>query len=118
MSSPLIHRQFKLPSGCSCSSFVIRETTGVDEQQAAFRADAREGRTTVYAELVRLSIVKVNGEKVSQPFMELENWNSKTRALLRRAYDSINDLSEEEVEVFLQAGEEVTLEPATESQTA
>lgn len=101
----LVHKTFKFPAGCNAESITMRETSGIDEQAAAMEADARGERTTIYQELVRLSIVEVDGKKVQQPFMELNGWNSKTRHLINTAYQAMNDLREDDVKVFLKSAD-------------
>ena len=116
--SQLVHRKFVFPSRCNARDIVLRETNGVDEQRAALQADARGERTSIYQELVRLSIVEVDGEPATQPFLALEQWNSRTRALVQNAYQELNDLQDEEVAAFLSTGKEATVEsaPPKESQ--
>lgn len=108
MEIPLLHRRFKLPKGCSISSIVIRETNGIDEIEAAMSADNLGEKTSILSELVKLAIVEVDGEKVQQPFAELSHYNSKTRALIMRGYEQLNDLPPEELSVFLASSEDVT----------
>lgn len=108
MSVVLLHRKFRLPERCNCSDVVIRETNGIDEQRAALMADSRGERTNVYNELIRLSIVEVDGTPVTQPFTALEQWNSRTRAFIRAQYEVLNDISDEEVAVSKASGEDVT----------
>lgn len=91
--------------GCSIRSFVIRETTGVDEENAALAAKAKGGAATVFEELVRLSIVEVNGQPAEPPLLEYDSWNSRTRAFILQAYKSINGLEEKEVADFLASGQ-------------
>jgi hypothetical protein len=105
----LLHRKFRFPSSCNMQEAVIRETNGVDEQQAALAASLEGERGSLYSELIRLSIVEVDGEKVTQPFLAMDGFNSRTRAFLIRAYESLNDVKEEELAAFLGASEDVTL---------
>jgi hypothetical protein len=108
MANLLLHRLFKFPGKCSVDSVVVRETNGIDEQAAALAASTKGGQASVYTELVRQAIVEVNGQKIQQPYMELEQWNSKTRALLMKAYEQVNELPDEQLSVFLAASEDVT----------
>lgn len=103
----LRHRKFTLPEGCNCSEVVIRETDGIDEQDAAMRAESRGPRGTIFGELVRASVVSVDGKKVDQPFMEMERWNSRTRKLVLQGYQELNDTKDEEDAVFLATAEDV-----------
>lgn len=104
----LTHKRFTFPDKCDVRSVVMRETNGHDEQRAAMQADAQPGRSSVFQELVRLSIVSVDGQLVQQPFLDLDRWNSRTRALVIQAYENLNDLKDEEIAVFLAASEDAT----------
>ena len=108
MSERLVHRKFTFPDGCNCTEITIRETTGIDEQEAALAVETRGARSTVYAELVRLSVVEVDGQKVTQPFLEAEKWNSRTRTLVMKAYETVNRLEDEEIAAFIAASQDVT----------
>lgn len=91
--------------GCSINSFVMKETNGVDEEQAAQMKFAKGGPTSsVFEELVRLSITHVNDKKVEQPLQEYEAWNSRTRAYILQAFKSVNGVEDKEVEDFLAGG--------------
>jgi len=87
---------------------VMRETNGIDEQRAAMQADAKGERSSIYQELVRLSIVSVDGEKITQPYEALDGWNSKSRSLVMEAYGALNNLEPEEVGSFLGSAEDAT----------
>jgi len=104
----LIHRRFRFPDKCNLRSAVLRETNGIDEKQAALASDVGGPGTSIFQELIKLSIVEVDDEKAVQPLNAIEGWNSKTRALLVRAYEQLNDLQDEEIAVFLAASEDAT----------
>jgi hypothetical protein len=91
--------------GCSIQSFTLKETTGLDEENAALAAKAKGGAATVFEELVRLSLVMVNDQPVEPPFGEYDVWNSRTRAFVLQAYRSINGVDEKEVADFLSGGQ-------------
>jgi len=111
-----MRRRFTLPARCDVASFVIREVNGHDEQHAALQVEARgEARTSHYNELIRLSLVEVDGEAVTQPFLAMEEWNTRTRSLLLRGYDKVNGLEDEEVAVFLTGAEVVEPMPAADA---
>jgi hypothetical protein len=80
------------------TSFTLRETNGKDEEYAAERAKAM--KTSMTEELIRVSIVAVNGERVAQPYLALGLWNSKARTRLARAFQEINSASDKEDEDF------------------
>ncbi|MGZ6970966.1 MAG: hypothetical protein ACXVID_04825 [Thermoanaerobaculia bacterium] len=91
--------------GCSIRSFVIKETTGEDEEQAANFRTAKGGSATVFEELVRLSITYVDDVKAEQPLSEYDGWNSRTRAYVLAAFKSVNGVEDKEVDDFLAGGE-------------
>lgn len=101
-------KQFEFPASCSIREIVIRETNGHDEERAAAYAEAKGGKSSTYAELIRTSIISVDGEKVTQPFSAMDEWNSKTRALVIKAFQQLNDLPEKEIADFLEGSKEVT----------
>lgn len=103
----LVHKKFKLSPGCSCSELIMRETNGLDEQKAARLVDARGGVTGIAGELVRQSIVAVDGEKVEQPFMAFDSWNTKTRNLVMEFYENLNGIPGEEIALLKEAGTEI-----------
>lgn len=104
----LLHRKFRFPDKCNLREAVMRETNGVDEQQAALAYEAIGSTTSIFQELIRLSIVEVDGEKTIQPLNDMTNWNSRTRQLITRAYEQLNDLQDEEIAVFLAASVDAT----------
>lgn len=90
--------------GCSIKSFVIKETNGDDEENAANQKLAKGGSATVFEELVRLSITYVDDVKAEQPLTDYDGWNSRTRAYILAAFKSVNGVEDKEVEDFLAAG--------------
>jgi hypothetical protein len=97
---------FQLPQGkgtkrVDIQSVSLREITGKDEVLAASIAEAKGKQGSIQLELVRLAIVKVDGQSVQQPFGDLDGWNSRTRKFVLDAFLSINSTSEKESEVFL-----------------
>lgn len=107
----LAEKTFKFPKGSAVSTITMRETNGIDEQAAALQADARGERSTIYAELVRLSVVAVDGKPVIQPFVELEQWTSVMRALVNDGYTHLNDLKEADKIAFLLGVEDEVAAP-------
>ncbi len=104
----LVHRRFRFPESCNIAELVMRETTGIDEKEAATAADAAQGQSSLYQELIKLSVVSVDGTKIIQPFNDMLEWNSKTRALCIKAFEQLNELKDEEVATFLTASEDAT----------
>lgn len=90
--------------GCSIKSFVIKETDGEDEENAALAAKAKGGAATVFEELVRLSITYVDDAKVEPPLLDYDKWSSRTRNFVLQAFRSINGVDDKEVSDFLSAG--------------
>jgi hypothetical protein len=79
----------------------MTETTGLDEELAATQQKLRGQNSSVFEELVRLSIVEVDGQKVEQPFTDWDKWNSRTRAYVLAAFRSINGVEDNERADFL-----------------
>lgn len=84
------------------TAFVIRETTGKDEEYAAERAKQVNG--SLSEELIRVSLVSVNGAPAQQPYLKLGEWNSKARSLLAEAFKEVNSVSDDEGKDFHAAG--------------
>lgn len=103
----MLMKKFTLPTGCSVAELVLRETTGEDEILASSIAEAKGKGSTVMEEMLRLSIVKVDGEKITQPYEATKKWNSKTRSLLLRAYVALNHVEDKEDADFLSGAEPV-----------
>lgn len=114
----LEHRKFTLPKGYSVKSFVLRELDGKDEMDAARWADAKTGSAdnnlnAMMDENLRVAIVQVNDVPVTQPYLAMDQWSSKTRKLLVAAWAKLNSVEEEELEGFIEAAE-VYQSPAAE----
>lgn len=94
-------------------SFAIREVTGKDEDRAVLMARAKGGAATMMEELVRLSLVEVDGQPVNtdpgEPYAAFDEWNSRTRTFVLNAYKHLNSLTEEDdLDGFLKSGEIVS----------
>lgn len=85
------------------TSFKLREVDGNDEEVAANLAKAKGGSASSAEELIRLSIVEVNGQAVKQPYLGFDEWNSRARAFVLKAYKTLNSAGEDELEDFLAA---------------
>jgi len=86
---------------CNIKSFVIRETDGEDEETAAVLAKAKGEGHSSFEELVRMSLVYVDGKKIEQPYEDFDGWNSRTRAFVLQAFKALNSVEEKEVGDFL-----------------
>lgn len=83
----------------SVRSVTLREVAGPDEKYAM--KEALTKKTNLGEELIRLSIEKVDGEPVSQPFTDLDAWNEKTRNSILKAFERLNGaMSDEEMDGF------------------
>ncbi len=86
------------PRRYSIGSVSIRQTFGPDEQVAAKFAEAKAGGTDMIAEeLMRASIVKVDGELVSVPFTDFDSWNLLTRKFVWTEWSKVNGIGVEEI---------------------
>ncbi len=97
--------KFKMPKGCSVREIVVRETTGKDEGEAVALAKQKGEKGSFLDEMVKRSIMSVDGSPVSQPFTDLEEWSSKTRSYALKAYLKVNGTDDNESEDFLQSAE-------------
>lgn len=91
-------------------TFTIRKTTGMDAMAALERsvspdAAARTPGVIVGArsrsQRIADAIVMVNGETVVTPYVQWENWGSRTQWFVEQAFDKINGVTNEEAERFL-----------------
>lgn len=94
----------------SVGSFVMREVNGKDEEQAALIAKAKGGAASMYEELIRLSLVEVDGQPVNNepgvPYAGFDTWNTRTRTFVQNAFRALNGIDEkEELSDFLESGE-------------
>ncbi len=98
--------KFKLPKGCSISELVMRETNGRDEAQAIQSSKSLGEKGSFLNEMLKLSIVSYDDVPAVQPLAELEDWSSKTRSFLLKAYMKINSVSDDKEESdFLDSAE-------------
>jgi hypothetical protein len=92
---------FKFPLKCSVQQVKFRETNGKDEALAAVKAKALGDQGSTTDELVRLSIMEVDGQQVQQPYGDYDGWNTRTRALALAAWRSLNGFDDVEAADFL-----------------
>lgn len=96
-------KNVRMTNGVVIKSFVVREVNGIDEEEATNIAKAKGGAVTPMEEMIRLSIVEVNGEPVKHPYLAFDTWNNRARALAVQAFRSLNGTTDKEVEDFLGA---------------
>jgi hypothetical protein len=121
----LIHKKFSLPKGCSVESFTIREIDGKDELDAsrilqARGSSAENWQVAAFEENLRISIYAVDGNKVEQPYYNMNKWSSRTRRYLAEAWNLLNGIEDDALAVFLGAAEDLSLKrdlPAAEELT-
>ena len=117
-------KRFQLPEGCSVREVAIRELEGHDELTAALwmeqHAPAAMLETTAgqlaaeQRELVRLSLVEVDGDDVNVdgvPYLGMDRWTVKTYRAVRFLYQTVNTLDDGELRKSL-AGAVVLAGPA------
>jgi hypothetical protein len=88
-------------------SFVIQETDGRLEAYAAARAKAKGADSSTHEEMIRASIVQVNGQEVQQPYEAMDGWNTRARQFLIGAYRSVNGVDDKELDDFLAGATDV-----------
>ena len=76
----------------SIKSVTLRETDGRDGYRARHLAQKAGPGVTAYDELLRLSIVEVDGVDVEQPYAEMDQWTTRTRQFVQRAFTELNSL--------------------------
>ena len=101
----------KGPRRCSIKSITIKETGGTEEAAASAIAEAKGKSGSVAIETIRLSIVAVDDKPVSQPFGDLDSWNTRTRRLVAKFWESINGTDDGEAESFIEAATPVESKP-------
>lgn len=119
--SGLLQKRYRLPPGCSCSEFVMRELINQDRIEAAIRTDANKTSAMpddVFSivdeklnEAVRLALVSVDGEPVNTdgvPYIAMDRWTERTMTFAMRAYQDLNGIDPEEAEDFIKGAEVVT----------
>lgn len=97
-----IETTFKMPKGCrnddgeQITSITVRETTGIEESAASLNHKAQGEKGAYLDELIKLSIAKVDGAPVGQPFKQYEGWNSKARAWTLKGFLRVNGTGADE----------------------
>lgn len=109
---------YRLPERCNIQTVSIKETNGKDEGIARAAAESRGAAGSVGEELVKLAIVAIDGNPVPQPLVAWDEWSSRTRLAVTRAFDRVNGLSGEETQVFLLSGAEGMAPKASTQSTA
>lgn len=123
-----LKKRYKLPAGCNCREFIMRELQNRDSIEAGIWADrnasaADSDRGRLAAELVesvRLSLVEVDGKRMQpgMPFMEMDNWSQRTMRFLLEAYQELNGVQEEELGNFMATAELVEDKPSSDPAVA
>ena len=118
-----IKREYTAPKSIEeFRKIVVREIDGNDEVLAAGWADERkkqkgEAAGNPFLELIRVSIVSVDGKKVN-PVTGCEDfysWKARARNFVMRCYNDLNGLDEEEVKACLKGAMDVTTETSRPS---
>lgn len=91
--------------------FHMREVDGTDEEFAANQAKGKGGAASAAEEMVRLSIVAVNGQPVAQPYLKFDKWNQRARSFALKAFNDLNGFTSDEGENFLKTAEEEDIAP-------
>ncbi len=90
--------------GLCFRSIVIRETDGLDEENAAEFAKAKGGRVSMQEELCKLAIVMVDDHEVARPFNDYDHWPTKSRDLVLRTFSMINGTTKDLADDFFEGG--------------
>lgn len=97
----------KGPRRCNIRSITIRETGGEDEGMAAQIAEAKGKSGSVAIETIRASIIAVDDNPVQQPYAELDKWNTRTRRLVAKFWESVNGVDDGEADPFVEGAKPV-----------
>jgi hypothetical protein len=116
----LLHMRFKFPKGChdgrgkALESIVVRETDGVDEENAARAADGAGKKGNFQLELFKEGVVSIvlSGQEVqvAQPFASFDVWPTRSKEFALRAFAKLNAVAEAE-----ELGEGVAVDTKTKS---
>jgi hypothetical protein len=106
----LMAKRYTLPDYCSVQSVVMRELDGQDDIEASVWADKNASSTVKESavaamvadqrESIRLSLLEVDGKPVNHdglPFMEMDNWTSRTFRFLMQFYGDLNGATNEDL---------------------
>ena len=96
--------KYELPARCAIGSVTLRETNGIDEEQAEIAAE--NSRTTDQHEMVDLSIVAVDGEPVTPGSTGYRSWPTKTRRVVAMLSERLNDFPLKDLKPFIEEAEE------------
>lgn len=112
-----IAKKFTVKDGYDFKTIVIRELTGLDELEAAVWADKHKSSAIgkriqdEQQESIRLAIVSVDGVKVVQPYMQIDEWGYRSLRLLREFYAEVNGIEPGEVKNALATAEIISGNP-------
>lgn len=119
----LIKRKFKAAKGIrEFKEIEIREVSGKDEITAATWVDAKRARygesaTNNLMELIRVSIVSVDGVPTNGiPFEAMDDWTSRTRNFVVRLWNSLNAVEDDEVKKAITEADPTTPKTAPASE--
>lgn len=110
MTKTRLQKKFELPDGCDCTSLVVREVTNRDRMDSV--AWAQESapaplQANPFAmigveqnELIRISVVSVDGVAVEQPYRDIDGWSVRTWKFLEAAYAEVNGPDLDELKNF------------------
>ena len=95
---------FTLPKKCRIGTVTIRETFGSDESEAVMASE--NNSSDPKDELVDIAIIAVNGEPCLPGDSGFDKWPTKTRAVVKRFFNSINDVQGSEIMELIEEAEE------------
>lgn len=117
-------KRFQLPPGCSVREVVVRELMGDDELTAAMWMEENTPPAMLETpagqiaaeqrELIRVSLVEVDGEEVNcdgVPYRGMDHWTLKTYRAVRLFHSTVNTLDDGLLRKSI-AGAEVVAGPA------
>ncbi len=100
--------KFTLPDKCAIKTIHIRETNGVDEQQAELAAEG--SGVSEAKELIALSIVAVDDGEVTPGLTGFRAWPTKTRQVVERLSKRLNGFELSKLAPLIEEAEEENTE--------
>lgn len=92
--------------GIPFKSIVLRVTDGKDEANAARMAQARGGASTPTLELIKASIVTIDGTDIRQPFDDFDAWKTKARRFADACFSVLNGVTDDDARAVLNSAQD------------
>lgn len=94
---------YELPQRCAIGSITLRETNGVDEEQAAVEAESHG--ISVNHCMVEAAIVMIDGEPATPGATGYRRWPTKTRSVVATFNERLNGVEEQDLIPLIEEAE-------------